>query len=83
MDSTRDAAATLVALVGTPGVVLQKAKVTAVNAGPPASLNLLIENQWTVEGVRYLASYATPAVNDAVYVLGYGPGRRLVIGEEA
>jgi hypothetical protein len=83
-DQARHSAAVLAeVLTGGPPIRIQKAKVTAVNAGPPKTLDLLIENTYAVSKVRYLLSYATPATNDAVYVVTYGPGRRVVIGEEA
>lgn len=83
-DAARDAAASLGAvLAGGPNITISKAKVTAVNTGPPKTVDLLVENRYTIQRVKYLLSYATPAVNDAVYVVTYGPGRRLVIGEEA
>lgn len=83
-DSIRDAAAVLgKTLANGHDLRLYKARVTAVNTGPPKTVDLLIEDEYAVAGVRYLLSYATPAVDDVVYVLNYGPGRRLVIGEEA
>ncbi len=82
--SARNAAALLVAQGETGSrVVLQNARVTAVNVGPPLSLDLLVDDRWAVADVPYLNSYATPAVNDAVYVLNYGTGRRIVLGEGA
>lgn len=64
-------------------VRLQKARVTGVTGGLTPSVNLLVDDRWAVERVLYLKSYAAPAVGDAVYVLSYGPGRRVVLGEEA
>lgn len=81
----RDAGVVILEALASPQqiVTLQKAKVTAVNTGPPKTVDLLIDNNRAVPGVRYLLSYASPAVNDAVYVLSYGVGKRVVIGEEA
>lgn len=79
----RDAAVAIIEALGAPTVTVEKARVTAVNTGPPKTVDLLINDKWAVPHVRYLLSYATPAVNDAVYVLAYGSGKRLVLGEEA
>ena len=68
---------------GAKGVELRKARVVNVNVGPPKSVDLLIEDKYSAPGVRYLASYANPTVDDSVYVLRYGTGQRVVLGEEA
>jgi hypothetical protein len=83
-DQARDAAAVIGGLAASPGVTLHQARVTAVHTGTsPKTVDLLIEDRWAIASVPYLTSYASPSANDAVYVLAYGPGRRLVIGEQA
>lgn len=60
----------------------RRAEVVAVNAGPPASIDIVIGGgNVTVPGVRYLSSY-NPVVGDIIWVdlVGDDP---LVIGKQA
>lgn len=83
-DDVRDVGVSMVDLArqGFP-LRMSKAKVTAVNAGPPKSVNLLVENTYAVPRVPYWSSVAPLAVNDAVYVLLYGASKRVVVGKDA
>lgn len=60
-------------------LLLRQVVVTAVNAGPPASVN--IEDNGPITGVRYLNSY-TPTVNDVVWAMVDEPDI-LVLGKLA
>lgn len=83
MIETRDVAASLGELFAE-GVPLrvEKGRVTAVNAGPPATVDVRLLDTFDVPRIRCLASYTPRAVNDAVYVLVYGSAKRVVLGKE-
>lgn len=79
----RDAAVSIIEALASGGnLKLVKGRVVATNTGPPHSVDVKINDKWTVPNIRYLASYASPTVDDSVYVLVYGDGKRIVIGEE-
>jgi len=65
------------AAAGTP-VTYRKARVLAYNAGPPKTVDVKIEDRYTVNGVPYVGT-GTPAVNDAIYVVKHGTSQRLAL----
>lgn len=59
---------------------MRQAKVTAVNAGPPHSVDIMLGGN-PVPRVRYLASYS-PTVADSVWLVQFGPDI-LILGKLA
>lgn len=64
---------------GVVGVTLEQARVTGVNAGPPKTLDIRVNDKFDVPRVRYSDSITAPTNNDAVMVLAYGTGKRFVL----
>jgi hypothetical protein len=77
MKETRELAA--IFAQGDPVKKVQKARITAVNAGPPKTLSVLIEDRWPAT-VRYSDTIGAVApalaVDQEVMVLLYGSGKR-------
>lgn len=78
--SSRNAAVAIMEALGEPGVTVEKGRVTAVHAGPPKTVDVRINDEHDVPGLRYTPPVI--AVDNAVYVLRYGAGKRVVFGVE-
>lgn len=63
---------------------LRQVKVTAVNAGPPKTVKVKIDNDYEIDLVPILQWYSTTAaVNDGAWLLSMPNGKRFCIGDFA
>lgn len=73
MDAVEELAGTVVQAGPPGGVSMRTGVVTAVNVGPPPTLDVTV-GETSTPAVPYADSIATPAVNDVVMVLVSQPG---------